>query len=71
MQRTQDVCSVPEPSRSLGIGNTAPVFLPRKFHGQKSLVGCSPWGCHESDITDWARRHMATPKPASYAAVTY
>ena len=23
-----------------------PVFLPGKFHGQRNLVGCSPWG-HE------------------------
>ena len=22
-----------------------PVFLPGKFHGQRSLVGFSPWGC--------------------------
>ena len=22
----------------------APIFLPRKFHGQRSLVGYSPWG---------------------------
>ena len=22
-----------------------PVFLPRKSHGQRSVVGCSPWGC--------------------------
>jgi len=21
-----------------------PVFLPGEFHGQRSLVGCSPWG---------------------------
>ena len=21
-----------------------PVFLPEKFHGKRSLVGCSPWG---------------------------
>ena len=26
-----------------------PVFLPGEFHGQRSLVGCSPWGCKESD----------------------
>ena len=26
-----------------------PVFLPGKFHGQRSLVGYSPWGCRESD----------------------
>ena len=24
-----------------------PVFLPGEFHGQKSLVGYSPWGCKE------------------------
>ena len=28
-----------------------PVFLPGKFHGQKSLAGCSPWDCKESDVT--------------------
>ena len=22
-----------------------PVFLPEKSQGQRSLVGCSPWGC--------------------------
>ena len=26
------------------------VFLPGKFHGQKSLVGFSPWGCKQLDI---------------------
>ena len=29
-----------------------PVFLPREFHGQRSLVGCSPWGCKETDMTE-------------------
>ena len=29
-----------------------PVFLPGEFHGQKSLMGCSPWGCKESDMTE-------------------
>ena len=28
-----------------------PVLLPRKSHGRRSLVGCSPWGREESDIT--------------------
>ena len=28
-----------------------PVLLPGKCHGQKSLVGYSPWGRKESDIT--------------------
>ena len=29
-----------------------PVSLPGKSHGQRSLVGCSPWGCKESGTTD-------------------
>ena len=30
-------------------GNPTPVFLPGKFHGQRSLTGYSPWGSKESD----------------------
>ena len=29
-----------------------PIFLPREPHGQKSPVGCSPWGCKELDMTE-------------------
>ena len=29
-----------------------PVFLPGKFHAQRSLVGCCPWGCKESETTE-------------------
>ena len=29
-----------------------PVLLPGKSHGRRSLVGCSPWGCTESDTTE-------------------
>ena len=29
-----------------------PVFLPGKSHGQRSLVGYSPWGHKESDTTE-------------------
>ena len=28
------------------------VFLPGGSHGQRSLAGCSPWGCKESDMTE-------------------
>ena len=31
-----------------------PVFLPGKSHGQRSLVGYSPWGYKESDMTEHA-----------------
>ena len=30
-----------------------PLLLPGKSHGQRSLVGCSPWGREESDTTEW------------------
>ena len=29
-----------------------PAFLPGESHGQRSLVGYSPWGCKESDMTE-------------------
>ena len=29
-----------------------PVILPEESHGQRSLVGCSSWGCKESDMTE-------------------
>ena len=29
-----------------------PVFLPGEFHGQRSLVGCSPRGFKELDLTE-------------------
>ena len=31
---------------------TTPVLLPEKFHGQRSMVGCSPWGSKELDLTE-------------------
>ena len=30
----------------------SPVLLPGKSHGGRSLVGYSPWGCKESDMTE-------------------
>ena len=41
-----DAGSIPESGRLPGGGDDypTPVFLPGKFHGQRSLVGYSPWG---------------------------
>ena len=30
---------------------STPVFLPGQFHGQRSLLGYSSWGCKELDMT--------------------
>ena len=35
-----------------------PLWLPGKFHGQRSpLAGYSPGGCKESDVTKWLSTH--------------
>ena len=34
-----------------------PVFLPGKFHGQRSLKGSkSPWGCRELNMTEQLKK---------------
>ena len=35
------------------------MFLPGKFHGQRSLVGYSPWGHKELDMTEHIYMIMA------------
>ena len=49
---TRNAGLVPGWGRSPGEGNAIPVFLPGKFHEQRSLVGYSPEGCKESDTTE-------------------
>ena len=36
-----------------------PVLLPGKSHGRRSLVGCSPWGREESDMTKRLHFHFS------------
>ena len=36
-----------------------PVLLPGKSHGWRSLVGCSPWGHWESDMTEQLHFHFS------------
>ena len=37
-----------------------PVLLPGKSHGQRSLVGCSPWGRKESNMTEQLHFHFSS-----------
>ena len=55
----EDTSSILGFGRSLGgeSGNLLPAFWPEKFHGQRSLVGDSPWGCKESDMTEHLSIH--------------
>ena len=53
-------CSVGDPDLILGLGRPpwrsewqpTPVAVPEEFHGQRNLVGYSPWGCKELDTTE-------------------
>ena len=37
----------------------APVLLPGKSHGRRSLVGCSPWGHQESETNEQFHFHFS------------
>ena len=52
---TTDVGSIPGSGRPSGEEKRQliPGFLTRKFRGQKSPAGFSPWGREESDITEY------------------
>ena len=51
---TRDVGLIPGSRESLrgGNGNSLPVSLPGKLHGQRSSVGHSTWGHKEWDKTE-------------------
>ena len=53
----RDTGLIPGLGGSPGEGNSNPVFLPGKFHGQRSLAGYCPWGHKESDTAEHTR-HM-------------
>ena len=46
---------------AMNIGQWHPtaVLLPGKSHGRRSLVGCSPWGRWESDMTERLHFHFS------------
>ena len=56
--------------KSINLGSTSliwwrrqwqptPVLLPGESHGQRSLVGCSPWSCYELDTTERLHFHFS------------
>ena len=52
----KDGSSLGQDSLEKGMG-TFPVFLPKKSHGQKSLVGYSPGHHKELDVTERLSTH--------------
>ena len=68
-QKTQETwVSIPGLGRSPGKRNSNPLqyFLPEKSHGQKCLVGCSPWGHKESDMTEHLSMTVMTRELSSH-----
>ena len=66
LQHTRPPCPSPTPrvySNSCPLQrrhwHPTPVLLPGKSHGQRSMVGCSPWGCYESDTTERLHFHFS------------
>ena len=56
-----DSDSIPKSGREW---QPTPVFLPGEVHGQRSLVGYSPWSYEELDMTEWLTlsRYVRTGK---------
>ena len=50
-----DLCVGKIPWRREGL--PTPVFLPEEFHEQRSLAGCSPWGCKGLDTIEWLKNN--------------
>ena len=49
----RDMGSIPGKIPWRRVWQSTPIFLPGKFHGQRSLVGYSPWGHEELDTTEF------------------
>ena len=67
----RDTDLIPGLGQSPGVQNGNPVFLPGKFHGQKSLVGYSPRDCKESDMTEHVHAHVCTHRCTCAHTHTY
>ena len=67
----RDAVSIPGTRRSLGVGNggnTTQIFLSGKFPGQRSLVGYSPWGHKESEMTKHSTASLIYSVPGTVQA---
>ena len=54
---------------NLDTWHPTPVLLPGKSHGQRTLVGCSPWGHEESDMTEQLHFHALEKEMATHSSI--
>ena len=57
----EDMGWIPGVGRSPGGGNDNPLQYSGASHGQRSMVGYSPWGCKELDTTEQLSTHTQPP----------
>ena len=71
-QDTRDMGSIPGSGRSPWSRKwlLIPMFLPGKFHGQRSLAGYCPWGRKESDTAKQLSTPRITPPLISEKSLT-
>ena len=65
MHETQVQSLGQEGALKKGMATHCLVFLPGEFHGQRSLVGYSPWGCKKSDKTEQLSLSLSWSKEVS------
>ena len=53
----------------MGTWQPTPGFLPEKYQGQRNLVGYSPWGHKESDMTEGMSRDAHISKSELYEII--
>ena len=59
LEQLREYCNSPDCSAWKTVSRIPPVLLPGKSRGQRSLVGCSPWGREESDTTEQLHLHFS------------
>ena len=64
-----DPGSMPGLGRSPGEGNSYPLQYCglENPHGQRSLMGYSPWGCKELDLTEQLLSSLSFPLPLLFS----
>ena len=63
--------SIPGRSPGKGHGNPLQYYCLENPHGQRSLVGYSPWGCKESDITEQLSTHSTSVNHFSHLSMPH
>ena len=62
VKNIRDASWIPGRGRSPEKGMATHSSILTESHGQRSLMGYSPWGCREADMTELARTRVKATK---------